>query len=85
MAGCCVITGRRGAAGYHDDVPIPGFYKLDDRSSGYLSEFPKLASSILTDYETHFARFDGYRQMVIREPERFALDVQRIFGSTGAL
>lgn len=79
MAGCCVITGRRGAARYREDVPVPDSYKLDDRSGSYLSQFPSLAASILANYELHFAHFQDYRQMVIQEPHRFALDVRRIF------
>lgn len=81
MAGCCVITGRRGAAQYHDDVPIPERYKLDDRSRAYLREFRALAQSIFSDYDAHFANFGDYRKIVAAEPARFAEDVRRAFGA----
>lgn len=51
-AGCCVITGRRGAAANNIDVPIPATYKFEDTPS----EIPSILNCIRTcfhDYEAH--------------------------------
>ena len=30
ISGCCIITGKKGAAAYYEDVPIPDQYKFQD-------------------------------------------------------
>lgn len=32
VCGCCVITNRRGSAGYYEDVPIPDRYKFENET-----------------------------------------------------
>jgi len=79
MAGCCVITGRRGSAGYFNDVPIPDKYKLQDNNSLYLKQFRPLVESIFSDFSKHIADFESYRNIILEEPNVFLSQVISIF------
>lgn len=79
MAGCCVITGRKGSARYHEDVPIPEKYKLDDSRGEYLKGFGQLSEQIFKDYEVHAKDFDSYRAKILKEPDIFKQQVKDIF------
>lgn len=73
-AGCCVITGRRGAAANDIDIPIPASYKfLDDPQA-----IPAILACIracLADYEGHIDDFTGYRAMIAEQKAKFRQDV----------
>ena len=69
-AGCCVITGKRGAAANDIDVPIPSAYKFDDTPEN----IPAILACIrdcLAHYEAHTHDFDSYRTMIAGQRERF--------------
>ena len=83
MAGCCVITGMRGAAGNPRDIPIPPDFKIDDSSSVYVKQFRSAAEHVFGDFAEHSARFDGYRRSILREPHLFLQQVRSIFGVVG--
>jgi len=73
-AGCCVITGRRGAAANAIDVPIPASYKFADDASS----IPAILSCIRScfcDYDEHMRDFDSYRAMIARQKANFRRDV----------
>lgn len=80
MAGCCVITGRRGSARYSEDVSISDDYKLDDKAAAYVRDFRPLVESIFSDYPSHARCFNGYREMILNEPRIFQQQVEFIFG-----
>lgn len=80
MAGCCVITGRKGSAKYHQDVAIPDKYKLDDSRKDYIKHFGELVYKIFNAFETHAKDFDDYRAKIRLEPEIFKKQVREIFG-----
>lgn len=74
MAGCCVITGRRGAAANDIDVPIPASYKFDNHQES----IPRILACIrscLTAYAVHRPAFKAYRAMIAGQKERFRHDV----------
>jgi hypothetical protein len=79
MAGCCVITGRRGSAGFHEDVPIPGKYKLYDNSAGYSRAFGELAREVFLRFDEHSRDFDVYRAIIASEEVNFQRQVKDIF------
>ena len=33
ICGCCIITGKKGAAAFKEDIPISETYKFDDKAS----------------------------------------------------
>ena len=78
MCGCCVITGKRGAAGFYEDIPIPSEYKFDDKKKEYdiITEKIKQCFNNFTDAQEDFK---GYREMIKNEPVRFKSDVKKIF------
>jgi len=80
MAGCCVITGRGGSAQYHNDLPVPEKYKLDDKTSAFVNDFGMLAESIFKSFSVHAKEFDAYRSKVLNEPKVFREQVLAIFG-----
>ena len=79
LAGCCVITGRHGAAANASDIPIPPAYKLDDSSGAYLETFRPLVESIFTDFAKHTSDFQAYRDRIRGERDRFEEQVRAIF------
>jgi hypothetical protein len=80
MAGCCVITGRRGSAANPFDITIPEKYKFDERSSDFLVAFRKQALSLLRDYENRRLEFDSYRARIRAENALFIQQVEELFG-----
>jgi len=80
--GACVITSRRGSAGYFEDVPIPEEYKFEDTKEN----IPLIVAKIkdcLEHYEQRAKDFDYYREIIAKEPEKFTNDVKKIFIATG--
>ena len=80
LAGCCVITGRRGSAQFKQDVPIDEYYKLDDLNEDYLEQFGSMVDDIFGHFENHTRRFDSYRRIIEREQDVFMEQVKAIFG-----
>lgn len=79
MAGCCVITGRRGSAANPVDIPIPKKYKLDERAPGFVQAFGEVARAVLAAPQAHAPDFDAYRATIRREREVFAQQVRDVF------
>lgn len=80
MAGCCVITGRKGSAKFHEDIPIPEKYKLNDYGSAYLKTFGPLVTRIYKNFDEYVVDFQPYRDRIIHEGEIFKKQVKEIFG-----
>ena len=78
MAGCCVVTGKRGAANFYEDIPIDPKYKIDDKSKNFASEFRTLVFSIFDEYNDHFNSFENYRQRIRGEEALFVKQVSEI-------
>ena len=73
-AGCCVITGRRGAAANDIDIPTPDAYKFADTPESIPAILACLRAC-LADYDGHAQDFDSYRTMIAGQKERFRRDV----------
>lgn len=78
ICGCCVVSGRRGAAANDQDVPIPSEYKFDDTEENIPAITEKIRE-IIADYSSHFAMFASYRGRICGEQAQFAADVERVF------
>ncbi len=79
ISGCCVITGRRGSAAYHEDVPIPDRYKIDDSSGVDTDMVRDMITDIFANFDERQKDFSEYREMIMAEKERFVTDVIRLF------
>ena len=77
--GCCVLTGRRGSAANSADLPIPDWYKVDERQSGAVELVGTMIREILSDYPTHYERFSGYRAWIGRQKTEFLDQVHSVF------
>lgn len=80
IAGCCVITGRKGSAKYIEDIPISQKYKLNDITSDYIKTFGPLVNNIFINFDVCSVDFQFYREQIIREHELFKIQVKNIFG-----
>lgn len=76
--GCCVITGKKGSAKFHEDIPIDTLYKFNDDPQNY-KKIIELINDIFTDFNTHYMRFNGYRSFIDGEKDKFFSDVENIF------
>lgn len=79
VCGCCVITGRRGAAGNSVDIPIPEKYKFDDNVNN-ITTVVELIRDILHGYKKYIDDFASYREKIKNEQQGFSVDVKRALG-----
>lgn len=78
MAGCCVITDRKGSAAFFEDVPISAEFKFEDNSEN-LSDIYKKIVSCINSYEQESFKFEEYRNYIRGEKSKFEEDVLKIF------
>jgi hypothetical protein len=78
ISGCCVITGKRGAARFYQDVPIPEEYKFDDNTES-IPAIVRQIKTCIANYGNHFHDFDQYRTMIREEHHAFLINVKEIF------
>lgn len=71
MAGCCVITGRRGSAANALDVPVPSRYKLDQFAGDFEAKFQVVTDAILADYTKSYSDFEEYKVKILQEFDVF--------------
>ena len=64
MCGCCIITSKTGAAGYHEDVPIPDSYKFNEDQ---VEEAINRIRYVLEYYEECRPDFDEYRESLKKD------------------
>lgn len=79
VSGCIVITGKRGSAGFAEDVRIPERYKFDEKQAEK-QEIVTLIADCMAHYEEHEKEFADYRTYIRGERKQFRCDVRRIFG-----
>lgn len=75
VCGCCVVTGRRGAAGNDVDVPIHPRYKFADRVED-ISAILDCIRMLLVEYPQRIADFAAYRASIRKERALFEREVE---------
>lgn len=78
IKGCCIITGKRGAAYYEEDLPIPLKYKFADVSEN----IPIIIDQIkdcLKNYPARATDFEDYKKWIKRDESKFEKDIACIF------
>lgn len=78
MMGCCIITGRRGAAKNEEDIPLLEEFKFDEATSDIHNIISKIEQCIV-DYEHQYIQFEDYRNKIKQEEENFDKDLRKIF------
>lgn len=79
MHGCCIITGRLGAAKNDIDLPIQPQYKLDSYANDFFAKFGVLIKDIFGNFSQHYSAFDEYRDLIKNEPQRFKEQLKNYF------
>lgn len=78
MCGCCVITGKRGAAANSKDILIPDDYKFSDDDNN-IDLIKKCISTCMEFFDDKTKDFDMYRNRIMSEEEQFESDIKQIF------
>lgn len=73
ISGCCIITGKRGAAANDKDVMIPSSYKFADKDNN-ISDIVASIMRCVQNYEECVHDFDVYRAHIRKEKELFRKD-----------
>lgn len=81
IAGCCIITGRRGAAKNKRDIPIDERFKLDEKSTSFNSDLRKLVESVFISFEIETVKFDDYRSQIQQEAADFKKQAILLFSA----
>ena len=76
MCGCCVLTSKLGAAGYHRDVAIPDEYKMDD-----VDATVEKIQYILNNYEQCVPDFEEYRNSLRQDKENYHNEVKELYNA----
>lgn len=78
LFGCAIITGKRGASGFHGDVPIPEEYKFGNPEK-QIKEIVEKIRFVLNHYEDVYSDFDEYRNTVLNLEKNFIKSLKEIF------
>lgn len=78
LLGCCVITGRRGAAKFFEDIAIPDDCKFTEHRWD-IPKIQKKIRSFLRNYETETKKFDDYRKQIRGERDAHLADLKEMF------
>lgn len=76
--GCVVITNKEGSAKNSIDVPIVTDYKIENPIEDK-EVFFALVSNIFLDFDTHFSKFNIYREKIKNEEKIFEEDVTHFY------
>lgn len=77
-AGCCLITGKQGAAANSVDIPIPPRYKFDEKVVSP-DAILKRIELCLRDYENSVGDFETYRKTILSEEKEFENCIRNSF------
>jgi len=77
--GCCIITGKLGAAINSVDISIPPQYKLDHKDSRFLQDFKVLVDDIFVNTQKHIDSFQTYRFNITEESRVFNKTLAKLF------
>lgn len=79
VSGCCIITGKLGAAANDKDVPIPRSFKFDNDISK-INEIHKCITECMDNYDNIIKEFVQYNKKIRGEKEEFKSQAKSIFG-----
>lgn len=77
MCGCCIITGKLGAAGYQQDLSIEKEYKFNQTKRDIIKIVNKIRFE-LSNYETEIVKFEDYRAKISNEKKLFERDALQL-------
>ena len=80
LSGAIVITGRRGAAGFFQDVPLPDRFRLDEQAPDFEAAAAALIGAILSSEQAFLdasAEQENYRSWICHNREVFIDEVDQ--------
>ena len=80
ICGCCIITGKDGAAGNCIDIPIGEDFKIEAKEENLCLVCDRIRKC-LRDYDVETKKFDSYRELIRKEHAAFCEDAKRLFGN----
>lgn len=78
LSGCCIITGKRGAAGFKRDIPISEKYKFSDNEKN-IPLIIEAISFVLNNYNVAVGDFKDYRNNILKEKQQFIDGCKQLF------
>ena len=78
ICGCCIITGKRGAAHNNIDIEIPDKYKFDETEVYQIGETIQYC---LIHFDDCYKDFEGYRNKIRQEEAVFEKEICEIFNN----
>lgn len=76
MNGCVIITGKRGAAKYKEDVWIDDSYKFNENQPKDIIDKIK---EVFENYDTSYAKQSEYHERIRKEKEIFEKEIDDLF------
>ena len=78
VSGCCVITGKRGAAANPDDIAIDDSFKFNDTDDNLINIVNRI-KDIFANFKVNYDKHKKYRDQIMAEPDEFERDVMAAF------
>ena len=74
IAGCVVITGKRGSAGNDIDINIPSEFKFEDTAENLPKIIEKIRD-IFINFKEAYLKQNDYRERILNDKSRFEMEV----------
>ena len=78
VSGCCVVTGRRGAAGNPNDIAIDESFKFNDTDENLIPIVERI-KDIFANFRKNYESQRKYREQIMTERAEFDRDVKAAF------
>lgn len=78
ISGCCVITGKRGSAGFYEDVPIPNELKFNEENFNCKNICDRI-NDVFDNYGYYYGILSNYRTIIKNEEAKFDRDLKEVF------
>ena len=78
VSGCCVVTGRRGAAGNPNDIAIDDSFKFNDTDDNLIPIVERI-KDIFANFRKNYESQRKYREQIMTERAEFDHDVKAAF------
>ncbi len=78
VSGCCVLTGRRGAAGNPNDIAIDESFKFNDTDDNLIPIVNRI-KDIFANFRKNYESQRNYREQIMTERAEFDRDVKAAF------
>ncbi|WP_096084699.1 hypothetical protein [Agaribacterium haliotis] len=75
MSGCCVITGKKGSAGFSQDVPIRDEFKFDQDCPEFSQLVLKKIYECVDEFDQKIEKFKGYQDLIRGQQSLFEREV----------